>query len=270
MNATPDPIQPSSYRSKPLWAAIGALSVVVIALAATLVYVKMPPTEPRAIPAVLPAAMDTPAEPAAAASAAVDKTPAAAEKPPAAAAKPAPATATAKPAAKPAKPARAPEPVAAAPAGPVVHSGYPAAAAGGTAADSPPVARPVCLNCGTVTAVTPVEREGAASGAGVVAGGVLGALAGNQVGDGSGRTAATILGAIGGGWAGNTIEKKMKKEIVYQVRVRMDDGSTRMFEQTTLATVGAKVTVEGGALRSADGSLSTPARPAAAPAAATN
>ena len=34
---------------------------------------------------------------------------------------------------------------------------------------------------------------------GAVAGGVLGAVLGNQVGHGNGRAAATLLGAVGGG-----------------------------------------------------------------------
>ncbi|MEI8030587.1 MAG: glycine zipper 2TM domain-containing protein [Comamonadaceae bacterium] len=110
------------------------------------------------------------------------------------------------------------------------------------------VTKPICSNCGTVRAVTAVQRDGAASGGGAIAGGVLGALVGNQVGDGNGKTLATILGAVGGGVAGNTVEKSMKKVTVYEVLVRMDDGSTRSVEQATPPVVGAKVIVEGNAL----------------------
>ena len=67
----------------------------------------------------------------------------------------------------------------------------------------------------------------------MVAGGVLGAVVGNQIGKGSGRTLATVLGAVGGGIAGNSIEKNMKKETVYQVQVRMEDGSIRSVNQAT-------------------------------------
>ena len=109
-------------------------------------------------------------------------------------------------------------------------------------------ARPVCANCGTIERVTPIERDGDASGVGVVAGGVLGAVVGNQVGGGDGKTLATILGAVGGGMAGNAVEKKMKKVTHYQVTVRMEDGSTRSVEQSTAATVGAPVTVDGNTL----------------------
>lgn len=113
------------------------------------------------------------------------------------------------------------------------------------------VSRPICASCGTVESVTPIQRDGTGSGGGAIAGGVLGAVVGNQVGAGNGKTLATILGAVGGGFAGNTVEKKMKKETVYQVRVRMEDGSTHTVEQSTPATVGAKVMVEGNTLQSA-------------------
>lgn len=105
------------------------------------------------------------------------------------------------------------------------------------------------MNCATVTAVTPVEREGAASGAGAVAGGVLGALVGNQFGGGDGKTLATIAGAVGGGMAGNAVEKKMKKVTAYRVDLRMDDGSVHSIEQAAPASVGARVRLEGNTLQ---------------------
>ena len=112
-----------------------------------------------------------------------------------------------------------------------------------------PVTKPICSNCGTVTAVTPIQRDGVGGGGGALAGGVLGAVVGNQVGDGNGRALATILGAVGGGFAGNTVEKKMKKSTVYEVQVRMEDGSSRSFEQATPASVGAHVIVDGNTLQ---------------------
>jgi outer membrane lipoprotein SlyB len=117
---------------------------------------------------------------------------------------------------------------------------------------TPPPPKPVCLSCGTVTSVTPIQHDGAGSGTGALAGGVIGGVLGNQVGGGDGKTIATILGAIGGGFAGNAVEKKMKKETVYQIEVRMDNGSTRSFEQATPTSVGAKVIVEGETLRQAN------------------
>ncbi len=92
-------------------------------------------------------------------------------------------------------------------------------------------------------------RDGKGGPAGVIAGGVVGGLLGNQVGKGDGRVLGTVLGAAGGAWAGNTIEKKMKKETVYSVRVRMEDGSTRTIEQATAPAVGSKVTLDGSTLQ---------------------
>jgi len=74
-------------------------------------------------------------------------------------------------------------------------------------------------------------------------------LLGNQVGNGNGKTLATVLGAAGGAYAGNTVEKNMKKVTVYDVRVRMDDGSIRNMDISTLVPVGSKVIVEGKNLR---------------------
>ena len=118
----------------------------------------------------------------------------------------------------------------------------------------------VCADCGTVEAVTPVQRQGDVNGVavgdttiglGTVAGGVVGGLLGNQVGGGSGKTAMTVLGAAGGAFAGNQIEKNMKKVTVYQVRVRMNDGSTRNVEVSSSIPVGSRVIVEGNNLRMA-------------------
>lgn len=210
-----------------LWAAIGVLGVVVIALASTLYFVQnreVALREANTNTAIISPAV-TPVTPAGAPEP-VPAQPRPAEKKQA---KPKHATETAKSAASAAKSGSAPTPAAA-------------------LATAPP-GREVCLHCGTVTAATPVEREGSGSGAGAVAGGVLGALLGNQVGRGQGKDVATVLGAIGGGVAGNVVEKKMKKETVYQVQVRMDDGSTRSIEQAQPVGVGVRVRVEGQTLQ---------------------
>ncbi|MDE2595016.1 MAG: glycine zipper 2TM domain-containing protein [Burkholderiales bacterium] len=112
-----------------------------------------------------------------------------------------------------------------------------------------PQAAPVCDYCGTVDSVRAVQQEGQGSGVGAVAGGVLGGVVGNQMGKGSGKTALTILGAIGGGVAGNEIEKHQKAETVYDVTVRMDDGSMRTFKQKTAPATGSRVEVDGQTLR---------------------
>lgn len=106
-----------------------------------------------------------------------------------------------------------------------------------------------CTNCGTVEAVTAVQRANAPSGVGAVAGGVIGGLLGNQIGGGSGRTAMTVLGAVGGGYAGHQVEKNVNKRTVYRIHVRMSDGRLRTLEQATAVATGSQVVVENGAVR---------------------
>lgn len=108
---------------------------------------------------------------------------------------------------------------------------------------------PVCRDCGVVESVRTVTHKGQSSGVGALAGGVLGAAVGNQMGKGNGRTAMTVLGAIGGGFAGHEIEKQARAETVYAVRVRMDDGSVRSFQRAQPVAVGTAVTVQGQTLR---------------------
>ena len=120
----------------------------------------------------------------------------------------------------------------------------------------------VCTTCGTVESVTAVQRQGKVNGVdvgnttigiGTVAGGVLGGLLGHQVGGGSGKTAMSVLGAAGGAYAGNTVEKNMNKVTVYDVRVRMDNGSYRHLDISSAPAVGSRVVVEGKNLRLANG-----------------
>lgn len=119
----------------------------------------------------------------------------------------------------------------------------------------------VCADCGTVEAVTAEQRQGQVNGVavgnqtiglGTVAGGLIGGLVGNQLGNGNGKTAMTVLGAAGGAYAGNKVEANMKKVTVYNVAVRMDDGSRRNLDISQSVPVGAKVIVEGKNLRLAN------------------
>ena len=108
-------------------------------------------------------------------------------------------------------------------AAPSTQSAAPAAAQ----QPAQPAAAAPCTNCGTVDSIRVVEQAGEGSGLGMIAGGVLGGLLGHQVGQGRGNTAATIVGAAGGAYAGNTVEKNVKKTSRYEVNVRMDDGTMR-------------------------------------------
>jgi len=125
------------------------------------------------------------------------------------------------------------------------HSG----SSGSTATPLPTQRVATCTNCGIVEGVRAVQRKGQGSGVGMVAGGVIGGALGNQVGHGNGRAAMTVLGAIGGGLAGNEVEKRMHSETVYEVRVRLDDGSVRTLTERTAPTPGSRVAVEGNSLR---------------------
>jgi outer membrane lipoprotein SlyB len=107
----------------------------------------------------------------------------------------------------------------------------------------------LCASCGTVESVTAVQQPGQGTGLGAVAGGVLGGVLGHQVGGGNGKTAMTVLGAVGGGLAGNEVEKRARSETLFDVRVRMEDGSTRSFQRPQALAVGTRVVVEGSSLR---------------------
>jgi outer membrane lipoprotein SlyB len=86
-----------------------------------------------------------------------------------------------------------------------------------------------CKDCGTVTSVEEVKKEGEASGLGAVAGGVLGGVLGHQIGSGRGNTAATVVGAAGGAYAGHQVEKSKKSTTQYVVHVKLEDGHDRTF-----------------------------------------
>ncbi|MDP2257564.1 MAG: glycine zipper 2TM domain-containing protein [Polaromonas sp.] len=246
--------QPASSGNKPLWAAVAILGVAVLGMGATLIYNQRTPAPVATVAALTAPQAATPSQlaaPAASTRVADDLI----EKPAAAPAKPAPA-----PVRKVVRPVPHPAPA----------PGYSGVSPAPHYAPAPVVAAaPVCAVCGSVESVTAVERSGkpAGPGLGTVAGGVLGAVLGNQVGRGNGRTAATILGAVGGGFAGNAIEGNMRKETVYQVDVRMEDGSRRTVEVARAPSVGSRVTLEGATLRTSDGATYGP-KPLPAPVAA--
>jgi outer membrane lipoprotein SlyB len=109
---------------------------------------------------------------------------------------------------------------------------------------------PACASCGTVESVATVRHEGHGTGIGAVGGAVAGGLLGNQFGRGTGRTAMTVLGAVGGGFAGNSVEKHLRSDTSYQVRVHMQNGHTRYFtyHQPPPFQQGERVRIEGGTL----------------------
>jgi outer membrane lipoprotein SlyB len=115
----------------------------------------------------------------------------------------------------------------------------------------PAPAAVACADCGVVESVHAVQQKGEGTGAGAVVGGVLGGVVGNQMGGGNGKKAMTVLGAIGGGFAGNEVEKQARSTTVYDVRVRMDDGTLRSMTlaQAPAAAKGERVTLKNGQLQ---------------------
>lgn len=82
---------------------------------------------------------------------------------------------------------------------------------------------------GVVAAVRPIQQNNAAANStgGALLGGLAGGLIGHQIGGGTGNTAATIGGAVGGAMLGSQLAQQQGNAVstVYQVEVRMDDGS---------------------------------------------
>ena len=259
----------SSSGNKPLWAAVGLLSAAVLAMGGTMLYrqgaqsaVTAAPVAALVAPAV-PAALYRTALPLASNAAADDLV----EKP---------AAAVKKVVVKPVqRPAPAPRYASASPAPQAAAystnhasnnpsnypSSYPTSQPSNQPVNYPPAS--VCATCGSVESVTAVERPGKPSpiSVGSVAGGVIGAALGSQVGRGNGRTLATVLGAVGGGFAGHAIEGQVRKETVYQVGVRMEDGSRRTIESATAPAVGSRVTVDGNGLQGQTGRYERRAAP---------
>jgi len=127
-----------------------------------------------------------------------------------------------------------------------IVQGKPPAAA--TKAPAVTSTAPVCAVCGTVESVQAVKQKGDGTGVGAVGGAVVGGVVGHQMGGGRGKDALTVLGAVGGAVAGHEIEKNVRAETVYSVKVRMDDGTLRTLTRKEPAAVGARVRVEGNTL----------------------
>lgn len=130
-----------------------------------------------------------------------------------------------------------------------------------------------CAQCGWVESVQSlsVGSGGLPPGAAVAAGAALGAQAGASRGTTTGTasattsaiyggsTAATAAGAVLGASVGARTGQA-RQQPAYEVNIRMEDGSQRVFELPEPLPLGAAVVVEGGVPRLA------PARsPAAAP-----
>lgn len=102
-----------------------------------------------------------------------------------------------------------------------------AATGGGNSSYGDTYQRGQAMETGRIDSIQFVHGGSGTSGAGAAIGGVIGALAGNQVGGGSGRTAATIAGAAGGAIIGNQVEAQRQAGQRAQIGIRLDQGGYR-------------------------------------------
>jgi outer membrane lipoprotein SlyB len=105
-------------------------------------------------------------------------------------------------------------------------------------------------NLGTVQAVREVKQPGEHTAMGPIAGGVAGAVIGNQFGHGNGKKVMTVLGALGGAMAGKHIEKQARGATRWEVEVRHDSG----MQETVLSDIAPSFN-PGDRVRVVDGRL---------------
>lgn len=107
-----------------------------------------------------------------------------------------------------------------------------------------------CVDCGHVESVNRVEVDGNGKVIGTVAGGLLGAVVGSQIGKGDGRTAAGVVGAVGGALLGREIGQRNSHRTQYEVVVRTPAGERRTvnYDELPPVKVGDAVRVVGDSL----------------------
>lgn len=148
-----------------------------------------------------------------------------------------------KAAAKPAKPRRAE---------PVVYREF---------ADEPRLAqveapKPVEMpgSLATIQSVREVKDPGQHTGLGPIAGGVAGAVLGDQIGGkGNTRKVLTVLGALGGAYAGREIEKQARATSHWEIDVQRDDGVQQTVHSDSVPAfhAGERVRIVDGRLQPA-------------------
>ncbi len=104
---------------------------------------------------------------------------------------------------------------------------------------------------GVIDSIQRIDSGSTAPGVGVgtIVGGVVGGMLGNRIGGGNGKKIAIATGAVGGAIIGNQIENQNRTQLpMYQIGVRLDNGSYRTLNQDTVAglTIGTPVRVENG------------------------
>jgi len=93
--------------------------------------------------------------------------------------------------------------------------------------------QPIPGALGVVEAVREVKETPKTNGAGPILGGLAGAVAGHQVGQGKGNVLATLAGAAGGALGGLAVEGKVRETKHWDVVVRLDDGTAQTLRSDT-------------------------------------
>lgn len=88
---------------------------------------------------------------------------------------------------------------------------------------------------GTVESIRSQTVQNNNATLGAIGGALVGGILGNQVGQGSGRTAATVVGAAGGAYAGNRMASG--SSLVWIIGIRYDDGSLATIQQSSSPAV---------------------------------
>lgn len=106
----------------------------------------------------------------------------------------------------------------------------------------------------TVDAVREVKEPGQHTGLGPIAGGIAGAVLGDQIGGkGNTRKVLTVLGAAGGAYAGREIEKRARGTTHWEIDVRRDNGGYQTVRSETPPpfSAGQRVRIVDGRLQPA-------------------
>jgi outer membrane lipoprotein SlyB len=94
------------------------------------------------------------------------------------------------------------------------------------------------------------EANQATQVVGAIGGAVLGGWLGSNIGGGAGQTIATAAGSVAGGMAGSAIASNADVKMIWDVRVRFEDGidrTVRVYQRPTFRP-GDKVAVSNGVI----------------------
>jgi outer membrane lipoprotein SlyB len=94
------------------------------------------------------------------------------------------------------------------------------------------------------------EANQTAQVVGAIGGAVLGGWLGSNIGGGTGQTIATAAGSVAGGMAGSAVGSNADMKVIWDVRVRFEDGidrTVRVYQRPTFRP-GDRVAVSNGVI----------------------